>query len=236
MNCLSGYSIDGLTYPSISKVLASNPQRKSAIKSSALHGRRLSSAEAKRRGSAVHEALRNFIKTGECDLESRYLCYWYQLQELLNLLEPQVLWSDGPLDPSLSYLEQDNHSCVWSSKLRVQGCPDLFGTVGGVKVVGELKTGTVPFINHYPFKQFHEYWPYYKFNTAAMQLAGYSICLEETIGFKPEAGLIMNVMPEANQLFILEADELAKYKAKFKKLTKSFFKGEGCAYTMQDNF
>lgn len=236
MNCLSGYCIDGIVYPSVSKVLSSNPKNDIAKKSAALNGAALSKPEAQRRGKALHDALRSYLITGETDLSPEFYSYWSQLQQALQVLDLKPLWADGPVAPDLMHLQQGEHSCVWSKKLKVQGCPDFFGTIGGVEVVGELKTGTVPFTKYFEYGNFKNYWNYFKHRSALLQASAYAMCIEETVGFKPKAAIVINVTPSDNQIFVSEHTEFAKGKSEFRKLCRDFFKGDGLAYTCQDKF
>lgn len=236
MNCLSGYAIDGITYPSVSRILASNPKNTIAKKSAGLNAAALSKEDAKHRGRSVHQALRQYLMSGETDLDPEFFTYWEQLQQALDLLDLKCSWADGPLTDELARFQNGDHSCIWSKKLRVQGCPDFFGDVGGVSVVGELKTGTIPFTKYFQYGDFKQYWNYFKYQSALLQSSGYAMCLEETVGFKPEAAIIINITPTDNQIFVAESNELSKGKSQFRKLCRDFFKNDGAPYTMQDGF
>ena len=104
MNALAGYIIDGVTYPSISKVIASDSRNKQAAKSAALNPQKLQ-AEAMRRGTAIHSALRSFLTTGEAELTADLMPYWSQLYSVIELLDIKPTWSEGPLTTTLPTLK-----------------------------------------------------------------------------------------------------------------------------------
>ena len=236
MIALAGPTIDGVIYPSVSRVLAAHPKREAARKSAALNPQRLSKAEAQERGTVIHESIKNYLLTGECNLPYEYMGYWEQVQQVLSLLEPKPIWLDGPLTADQAHFQQDGLSCIWSKDLRVQGCPDFLGSVGGVSAVLEWKTGTTLFNSNYDYRNFSSYWPWWKIKISQYQCASYSFCAEECLGFKPEVSIVVNITPDDHQVFIRDHLAFQKDRTQFKKLAKDYFKTSGANYTTQDKF
>ena len=236
MIALAGPTIDGTIYPSVSRVLSNHPKREAARKSAALNPQRLSQKQAKERGTVIHAAIKNYLLTGQCDLPLDYMDYWDQVQQVLALLDPKPIWLDGPLSKEQAHFQQDDLACIWSKALRIQGCPDFLGLVGGVKSVIEWKTGTTLFNRNYDYRNFSSYWPWFKIKMAELQSAGYSFCAEECLNFKPEVSIVVNLTPTNHQVFIRDHSDFQKDRIQFKKLAAEFFKTSGANYTTQDNF
>ena len=77
-------TIDGKQYPSVSKILQSDPERKTYYKSVGARRKQAfkdgdAAATARRRGDSLHEAFAQYVTTGECDVSHVYMEFWNHL-------------------------------------------------------------------------------------------------------------------------------------------------------------
>ena len=224
------FTVDGLPYTSVSNIIKTDTKIVQGKKSKALSktkGSRNKQLSATSRGIAVHSAVRQLLRTGECELDPAYYDYFSGIQHWLTSLDLDVWWAETPVLDSLQHLENGNSAAVWCEKHRYIGIPDVVGTVGGVNCVIEFKTSDTLYRNNYNFKQFKQYSEWVKYHQAAMQVSAYAHAWKETTGAKIDAGIIINSTPNECQLFIMEGDELKKKLAAFHKLCREYRKIHG---------
>ena len=113
--------IDGVSYPSVSKILASDPRRKKFYQSRAAQRKKqgLDSDSVKmgqHRGTSLHAAFSQYITTGECDVPDIYLDYWDQLYSFIHPLNIQPTWAEVPLREEHQHFTQGDTSVIWSKE------------------------------------------------------------------------------------------------------------------------
>ena len=215
----SGYRCDGELLPSVSSILRSDPKYTNFNSSlGARRGSYSSSEYANDRGHHVHNAARKYLITGEVDLPERYFDYWEHMHQQLMLLNlTDIIWAEQPLLPELKHLQNGDQSCVWNSKYKYCGCPDLVGSVGGVRALCEFKTSTMLFRDNY-LKDFSLYASWFLYHQASMQVAAYAKAFEKLTKIPIDVGIIIVATPSDSQLFVLEKPQLNSAFKKFKQL------------------
>ena len=201
----SAILVDGLALPSVTKILSTDPKRKSYFKSRGLkrktdHIDGVSPAVGRHRGTALHEAFSDFITTGECDIPPIYLPHWEQLQSLVSGLSiGPVLWAERPILEKYSHFQQGETSIIYSKKHKYLGKPDLVAHLGGCLCVFEIKTSNDLMTKNYNYKQFATYSQYLPFAHAAAQVASYSHAWTECTGERVDAGIVLNITSDSSQ-------------------------------------
>ena len=228
-NISGGILIDGCAYPSVTKILTSDPKRKSYYKSRAVQNKQKridgdGRAVGMHRGISLHETFANFITTGEADCAPIYYSYWTNLLDVVSQIDIEPIWAERPLLPEHSKFTDGATAVIWSTKHKFLGKPDLIGSFGGVPAVCEIKTSTQLFTKNYNHKQFTTYSEWMPYAHSAMQVASYASAWNERTGDNINTGLVINVTPETAQLFIIEAPEMESRFKNFKKLARDFHK------------
>ncbi len=225
--------VDGVAYPSVSTILASDPKRKTFFKSRGARGvqpnddsRRTST----QRGITLHKCFNDYLLTGEADIPPIYLDYWRQLQEAIGCMTIKPIWAEGPILPKHQHFRNGNKSLIWSKRHRYLGCPDLIGNFEGVDAVCEIKTSKSPYTKNYDRNDFRSYGSWFSYYSSALQVASYSGAWAEATGNRINTGLVINVMPDSYQLFIIEGPEMKSRLTKFRSLAKDYHKGEDAMY------
>ncbi|QNI53360.1 PD-(D/E)XK nuclease superfamily protein [Synechococcus sp. BIOS-E4-1] len=222
-----GFVVDGEAYPSVSSIIKSDPKHKQSKKSACLANqgkKKQHQLNSTNRGLAVHNACRQYLKTGECDLDPAYFKYFDPVHDLLKTLDLKLWWAEGPVLEELNHLRSGDKSAVWSNKPhKYIGIPDAAGLVGGVPCLLEFKTSTLPIRSNYNPKQFNQYSEWVRYSCAAQQVSAYIHAWNQRIKSRPiHTGLIINSTPEGAQLFIVEKGEVKKRLASFHKLCKEY--------------
>ncbi len=227
----SGYVCDGVPITAVTSILKSDSRHKSGKKSSALSNQGKVSARnmfATNRGLAVHRAVNTFLSTGEVDLEEKYFPYFNNIYEQLQHLNiTDILWNEGPVAPQLQHLQQGEHACVWDKKRKYGGCPDVVGSISGLRCLLEWKTAGELFQDSYRYKDFKNYSNYLKYTHAAQQVAAYKNCFEKTTGIDIDLCIIVVATRDDSQLFYVENDVLPKHLKDFHKLNSAYQKSFG---------
>ena len=224
-----GILIDGLHLPSVTKVLQHDPKRKLFYKSQAAKKKQTnydadSSATGQHRGTTLHACFADYITTGSCDVPEIYLPYWDQLYGLVSRLDiTNILWAERPLSDKYSQFSCGDVHCIWSNKHKFMGKPDLIASVGGVPAVWEIKTSRSPYCTRYDNRKFRSYGNWFNYAHAAMQVSAYTHAFNEHTDLGIETGIVINVMPNDVQLFIVEKPELKTRYANFRKLLKAYY-------------
>ena len=223
------FAVDGLPYTSVSSIIKTDTKIIQGRKSKALskshnHNKQLS---ATARGTAVHGAVRQFIRTGECDLDPAYYEYFSGIQDCLSHLDIEPYWVEGPVVDEYKHLQQGNSAAIWCEKYRYIGIPDLVGKIGGVPCVVEFKTSDTLYRDNYNYKEFKQYSEWVKHHQAGMQVAAYANAWKQTTGMEINTGVIINSTPSDTQLFIIERDTMKKKLTAFHKLCREYRKIHG---------
>ena len=224
------FTVDGLPFTSVSSIIKTDQRLVQGKRSRALANKsktQSKSQSATARGIAVHNAARQFLRTGECDLDPQYYSYFAGIQDWLNRLDLETWWAEAPVLDELQHLQQGPSAAVWCEKRRYIGVPDWVGKVGGVGCVLEFKTSDTLDQNNYNYKQFKQYAEWVKYHQAAMQVAAYANAWKETTDMTIEAGIVINSTPDECQLFIIEKEEMKKKLTAFHKLCRDYRKIHG---------
>ena len=224
------FAVDGLPYTSVSSIIKTDTKIVQGKKSRAASGKaanRSKHLSATARGTAVHSAVRSFIRTGECDLEPCYFDYFSGIQDWLSRLVLEPYWAEGPVLDKYQQLQQGPSAAVWCDKYRYIGVPDFVGKLGGVPVVIEFKTSDYLYRDNYDFRQFKQYSEWVRHHNAGMQVAAYANAWNPTTGDDIRTGVVINSTPDACQLFIIERDVMKKKLTAFHKLCKEYRKIHG---------
>ena len=220
-------TIDGEQYPSVSKILQSNPKRKTYYKSVGARRKQAfkdgdAAAAGKHRGDSLHEAFAQYITTGECDVSPVYMEFWNHLYQFITPFNVKPVWAEAPLLTEHQHFTNNETSCIWSKKGKWLGKPDLIANFEGVNAVIEIKTSNHPYSKSFDRSQFLKYGEFYSYAYAAMQTAAYSQCWEECTGETIDAGIVLNVMRDGLQMFVVEHPEMQLRLKNFRKLAKDY--------------
>ena len=224
------FTVDGLPFTSVSSIIKTDQRLVQGNRSRALANKSKQQSKTKSataRGIAVHSAVRQFLRTGECDLDPAYYDYFSGIQDWLTRLDLETWWAETPVLDELQHLQQGPSAAVWCEKYRYIGVPDWVGKVGGVGCVLEFKTSDTLYRSNYNHKQFRQYAEWVKFHHAAMQVAAYANAWKETTDMDIDAGIIINSTPNECQLFIIEREEMKKMLSAFHKLCRDYRKIHG---------
>ena len=224
------FTVDGLPFTSVSSIIKTDQRLVQGNRSRALANKSKQQSKTKSataRGIAVHSAVRQFLRTGECDLDPAYYDYFSGIQDWLTRLDLETWWAETPVLDELQHLQQGASAAVWCEKHRYIGVPDWVGKVGGVGCVLEFKTSDTLYRSNYNHNQFKQYAEWVKYHHAAMQVAAYANAWKETTDMDIDAGIIINSTPNECQLFIIERDELKKKLKAFHKLCNDYRKIHG---------
>ena len=221
--------VDGECYPSVSKILASDPKKKSFYKSRGLKKRTRSpgsseTVEAGRiRGRSLHECFSDYITTGEADVPPLYYEHWAQLHELISSFDiTDLQWAERPLAPEHSKFQQGDTAVIYSKKSKYLGKPDLIASLGGVPCIWEIKTSNDLYSKNYDYTKFISYSSFLPYCHAALQVGAYRKAWAECTGQQIDTGIIINVTKNDSQLFIVERPELLSRQKSFTKLAKDY--------------
>lgn len=215
------FTVDGLPFTSVSSIIKTDQRLVQGRRSQALANKSKQQTKTKSataRGMAVHSAVREFLRTGECELDPAYYDYFSGIQDWLTRLDLETWWAETPVLDELQQLQQGPRAAVWCEKHRYIGVPDWVGKVGGVGCVLEFKTSDTLYRNNYNHKQFRKYAEWVKYHQASMQVAAYANAWKETTDMNVDVGIIINSTPNECQLFIIEREELKKKLTAFHKL------------------
>ena len=105
-----------------------------------------------------------------------------------------IHWSERPLRPDWYHLRSDDKEVafVWSTVHKYAGCPDFIGEIGGVKIICDFKTSTGPYSSVSPERGDRMgYGGWRKYQKCAQQMAAYRLALEERVGYRCDAALII---------------------------------------------
>jgi hypothetical protein len=224
------FAVDGLPYTSVSSIIKTDTkiiQGKKSRAESSNPKKRTKQLSATARGTAVHGAVRKFLRTGECDLDPVYYDYFAGIQDCLSRLDLDPYWIEGPVLERYQHLQQGASAAVWCDKYRYLGIPDFIGSIGGVPCVIEFKTSDTLYRDNYNYKMFRQYAEWVKHHQAGMQVAAYANAWNQTTGDDIHTGVIINSTPEECQLFIIERDVMKKKLAAFHKLCREYRKIHG---------
>ena len=221
--------IDGSAYPSVSKILSSDPKRKSFFKAKALKKKQTAFDSDSRttglhRGTSLHETFASYITTGDANIPPIYYRYWDQLFKLVSGIEIQPIWAEKPLLPEHSHFTNGDTSVIWSKKYKYLGTPDLIARVGGVLCVVEIKTSRDYYTKNYDRRNFATYSQWLPYYSAATQVSAYASAWNECTEDNIDTGLVINVTEDDSQLFVVEAPEMKTRFTAFKKLVREYHK------------
>ncbi len=221
--------IDGLAFPSVSKILVSDPKRKTFYKSRGAKRKQGSLdsdsvSTGRHRGESLHEAFAQFITTGECDVPEIYLPYWDNLYSFISPLNIQPVWAEKPLLPEHQHFTSGETSVIWSTKDKFLGKPDLIGNIEGVNAVVEIKTSRTPYSKSFDHRKFIAYGEFYSYAHSAMQVAAYTKAWTERTKQKIDVGIVINVMPDGLQFFTVEYPEMQLRLKNFRALAREYHK------------
>ena len=225
-----GILIDGMRLASVTSVLQHDPRRKTFYKSQAVKKKQTNfdgdtAATGQHRGTTLHACFADYITTGSCDVPEIYLPYWEQLYGLVSRLDiTDILWAEKPMSDKYSQFSCGDVHCIWSNKHKYMGKPDLIASVGGVPAVWEIKTSRSHYCTRYDNRQFRSYGSWFSYAHAAMQVSAYSHAFNEQTNADINTGIVINVMPDDVQLFVIEGPELKSRFTNFRKLLKEFYK------------
>ena len=225
-----GILIDGESLPSVTQVLQSDPKRKVYYQSQAVKRKQTSydadsSATGRHRGTTLHACFADYITTGQCDVPDIYLPYWNQLFGLVSRLDiDNILWAEQPMHPRYSQFSSGDVSCIWSKKHKYMGKPDLIASIGGVPAVWEIKSSRSHYCTKYDRKQFRSYGSWFSYAHSAMQVPAYASAWNEHTDSNITTGIVLNVMPDDIQLFVIEQPEMKTRFTNFRKLLREYHK------------
>ena len=223
-------TIDGRSdYASVSKILQSDPRRKTFYKSRGAKRKQGSldsdtTATGRHRGTSLHACFAQYITTGECDIPEIYFDYWDQLYSFISTLKIDAYWVEQPTRDCYSHFTNGDTSCIWSTKYKYLGNPDFIGKIEGVNVVAEIKTSRTPYSKNFDHRKFINFSEFYNYSYAAMQCASYAAAWSERTGEKIDCGIVINVMPDALQFFTIEYPEMQLRLKNFRKLARDYHK------------
>ena len=135
------FTVDGLPFTSVSSIIKTDQRLVQGNRSRALANKSKQQSKTKSataRGIAVHSAVRQFLRSGECALDPAYY-YFAGIQDWLTRLDLETWWAETPVLDELQHLQQGPSAAVWCEKYRYIGFPDWVGKVGGVSCVLEFK-------------------------------------------------------------------------------------------------
>ena len=174
--------------------------------------------KAAARGTAIHKACEDYIRGLPVDVPADYLPFWRGISQHLDKYD-YFVWSEKPLKPEWNYcVGSDGIARVWSHKHEFVGCPDLVAVRNGIVVLADFKTSNQPYCRYYGkdnpvWKANFTGWS--KLSKCGMQLAAYSLAVEETLGLKVDCAQIIVSTPEIDQSFLFHGDELSRFQTKW---------------------
>ena len=211
-------------YPSVTSILG---------KTSSAHSKKVLSnwqknnpgglEKAAARGTAVHGACENYIRGLPVDLPDEYLPYWNGLSKHLDKFD-HFLWSEKPLKNEWDHcVGSDGISRVWSHKYGFCGCPDLVGVRNNVVILADFKTSSSPYCRYFPKENNRQnFTGWSKLNKCGLQLAAYSLAIEETLGIHIDCAQILVSTPEIDQSFLLHGDELDRFHVRWLQRVRQY--------------
>ena len=84
------FTVDGLPFTSVSSIIKTDQRLVQGNRSRALANKSKQQSKTKSataRGIAIHSAVRQFLRTGECDLDPAYYDYFAGIQDWLTRLD-----------------------------------------------------------------------------------------------------------------------------------------------------
>ena len=224
------FTVDGLPYTSVSSIIKTDTKLVQGNRSRALANKskqKTKTQSATARGIATHNAVRQYLRTGECDLDPQYYQYFNGIYDWLSRLDLETWWAESPMRDDLQHLQQGPSAAVWCDRYRYIGIPDYVGKIGGVPCVVEFKTSDSLYRDNYNYKVFWQYTEWVRHHTASMQVAAYANAWTQTTGEDVHTGIIINSTPDECQFFIIERDVMKKKLSAFHKLCREYRKING---------
>lgn len=219
------YLCGGLYMPSVTTVLSATETEKSKAGLRNWQANNPGALEAAAtRGSAVHLACENYLRGLDPGVPEEYQQFWNGMSTYLDWFD-EIHWSERPLRSDWYDLRSDDREVayVWSTEHLFAGCPDLIGEIGGVKVICDFKTSNGPYCSSSPDRGDRAgYGGWRKFQKCAQQMAAYRLALNERVGYKCDAALILVTTEEITQAIWIDTDQLDLYEARFLKRAKMF--------------
>lgn len=214
------------TYPSVTTILSATASEhsKKALLSWAQKNPGGREAAANR-GSDIHKAAEDYIRGKPISIHPDHQIYWRGIAEQLDKYD-EFLWSERPLKPQWKHVTgEDGISRIWSHRYGYAGVPDLIGRRGGVVIIADFKTSTGPYCRHFPQtkedRRLFTGWS--KYQKVGMQLAGYALAAEETLGIHVDCAQVMVATPELKQNFLIHGDELLRHRTRFLQRVRRYW-------------
>jgi len=219
------YLCSGLYLPSVTTVLSSTESEKSKAGLRQWQERNPGALEAAAtRGTAIHLGCENYLRGLPPDVPEEYMPFWNGMSQYLDWFDI-IHWSERPLRPDWYHLRSDDKEVafVWSTKHKYAGCPDLIGEIGGVRVIADFKTSTGPYSAVAPQRGDRMgFGGWRKYQKCAQQMAAYRLALEERVGYRCDAALIIVATEETTQAIFIDGDQLDLHESRFLKRAEMF--------------
>ena len=220
------YLCSGMYLPSVTTVLSATESEKSKAGLRQWQERNPGALEAAAtRGTAIHKCCEDYLRGLPLDCPEEYLPFWTGMDQYLDWFDT-IHWSERPLRPDWNHLRSEDREVafVWSTIHKFAGCPDLIGEIGGVKVICDFKTSNGPYSASTPQRGDRAgYGGWRKFQKCAQQMAAYRLALDERVGYRCDAALIIVAQEEAPpQAIFIDTDQLDLYEARFLKRAAMF--------------
>ena len=211
-------------YPSVTSILG---------KTSSAHSKKILSnwnknnpgglAAAAARGTAVHGACENYIRGLPVELPEEYQPFWNGLSKHLDKYD-HFLWSEKPLKDEWNHcVGSDGISRVWSHQYGFCGCPDLVAVRNNVVILADFKTSNSVYCRYFPKENNRtNFTGWSKLNKCGLQLAAYSIAIEETLGLHVDCAQILVSTPETDQSFLFHGDELDRFRVRWLQRVRQY--------------
>ena len=219
------YLCSGLYLPSVTTVLSGTESEKSKAGLRQWQEKNPGALEAAAtRGTAIHKCCEDYLRGLPIDCPDEYQPFWNGMSQYLDWFDT-IHWSERPLRPDWYHLRSDDKEVafVWSTVHKYAGCPDLIGEIGGVKIICDFKTSTGPYSSVSPERGDRMgYGGWRKYQKCAQQMAAYRLALEERVGYRCDAALIIVATEETTQAIFIDTDQLDLMESRFLKRAKMF--------------
>ncbi len=219
------YLCSGMYLPSVTTVLSGTESEKSKAGLRQWQEKNPGALEAAAtRGTAIHKCCEDYLRGLPIECPEEYQPFWNGMSPYLDWFDT-IHWSDRPLRPDWYHLRSEDKEVafVWSTVHKYAGCPDLIGEIGGVKVICDFKTSTGPYSASAPDRGDRMgYGGWRKYQKCAQQMAAYRLALEERVGYRCDAALIIVATEETTQAIFIDTDQLDLMESRFLKRAKMF--------------
>lgn len=225
-----------LAVPGVTSVLSFSDTEEDRARLKAWQERELAKGrdpnEGRERGTRVHGILEDYIRTGQCQGDTKDVLIAEAMAPHLDDYD-EFLWNERPLRLGWEHCwsapdgHPDRLARVWSSEWGFAGTPDLISRhKDGATVLSDFKTSSRPYFRPAPGEVVPSYQRggYKKFCKTVRQLCAYRMAIHEILGLTIDRLQIIVGMPNGKaQNFLIEGTMIDQETERFKKLVVAFW-------------